>query len=88
MQESANEQARLKADGWSINYVAPQVKPEEKNWYAISGIMPDGRHYYFRRWHTHNDLVSIEFRYRPESKTLYDKIIADMTLGGLQINDL
>jgi TIR domain len=88
MQESANEQARLKADGWSINYVAPQVKPEEKNWYAISGMMPDGRHYYFRRWHTHNDLVSIEFRYRPESKTLYDKIIADMTLGGLQINDL
>jgi hypothetical protein len=86
--ESADEQAKLKAEGWSINYVAPQVNPEAKNWYVITGIMPDGKHYYFRRWYTHGDVVSIEFRYRPELKTLYDKIIVDMTLRGLQINDL
>jgi TIR domain len=88
MLESADEQAKLKAKGWSINYVAPQVNPEAKNWYIVSGMMPDGKHYYFRRWYTHSDVVSIEFRYGPELKTLYDKIIADMTLPGLQINDL
>ena len=49
--------------------------------------MPDGRNYYFRRWYSSGDVVSIEFRYRAEFKALYDKIIEDMTLKGIRISD-
>jgi TIR domain len=84
---SAEEQANLKEQGWTINYVAPQFSPEQRNWYVISGLMPNGWNYYFRRWYTNVDVVSIEFRYPPEVKVLYDKIIEDMTLRGIHFND-
>jgi hypothetical protein len=84
---SAEEQTKLKEQGWLINYVAPQVNPEQKNWYVVSGLMPNGWNYYFRRWYTKGDVVSIEFRYRPEFKALYDKIIEDMTLRGIRFDD-
>jgi hypothetical protein len=87
MQGSAAEQERLAKLGWTINYVAPQVEPASKNWFVVSGMTRDGRHFYIRRWYTAGDVVSIEFNYAPEFKALYDKIIADMTLRGMWIED-
>jgi hypothetical protein len=87
IQSSALEQKAVLQAGHTINYVAPQVNPEKKNWYVISGKLADGRDYYFRRWHTSGDMVSIEFRTQPELKALYDKIIPDMTLGGIRIHE-
>jgi TIR domain len=85
---SAEEQRRLTNAGLVINYVAPQVSPEKKNWYVISGRHQDGKDHYLRRWYMAGDVVSVEYRVEPELKALYDKIIADMTLGGIKLRDL
>jgi hypothetical protein len=87
LQGSAEEQKSLKEKGWRITYIAPQVDPSSKNWYVIAGLTADGRHFYTRRWYTAGDVVSMEFNYAPEYKALYDKIIVDMTLRGIWIED-
>ena len=84
---SADEQALLKAAGHTITYVGPQVDPQTKNFYAISGLRQDGKIFYIRRWYMAHDMVSAEFVFPQESKILYDKIIVDMTIRSLQISE-
>jgi hypothetical protein len=87
LKASTEEQNKLLGAGYSITYTAPQVKPAQQNWYVISGFGPDGRRYYLRRWYFADRVVSIEFHYQPDIKPMYDKIIPDMTLKGINIYD-
>jgi hypothetical protein len=84
-QASADEQEALKREGNAINYVAPQIDPEKKDFYVVTGIRPDGKTFYFRRWYTVDDVVSAEYVYPPELIPLYHKVIYDMTVRSMQI---
>jgi hypothetical protein len=84
---SAEEQEVLRQEGNIINYVGPQIDPEKKNFYVVTGIRPDGRTFYFRRWYTVRDVVSVEYVYRPESIPLYDKVIVDMTIRSIRFDE-
>jgi len=84
---SAEEQQALGQDGYVLNYVGPQVEPETKNFYILSGLRKDGKTFYFRRWYTGRDVVSAEYVYPPESIPLYDKVIVDMTIRSMRIRN-
>ncbi len=85
VQGSKDEQQTLIRAGNKITYIGPQVEPEKKDFYALSGLQPDGKVFYIRRWYTSRDVVSAEFVFPQESKALYDRIIIDMTIRSLKI---
>jgi len=87
MQGSKDEQQALIKAGNRITYIGPQVEPEKKDFYALSGLQPDGKIFYIRRWYTKWDVVSFEFIFPQDSKSLYDRIIIDMTIRGLKIGE-
>jgi hypothetical protein len=49
------------------------------NWYIVTGSKPDGSEYFYGRWYTAKDVVSIEFEYPRERLEIHNKIIEDMT---------
>jgi TIR domain-containing protein len=87
VQGSKDEQQALIKAGNRITYIGPQVEPAKKDFYALSGLQPDGKIFYVRRWYTKWDVVSAEFVFPQESKSLYDRIIIDMTIRGFKIGE-
>jgi hypothetical protein len=87
VQGSKDEQAALIKAGDKITYIGPQNEPEKKDFYVLSGLRPDGKIFYIRRWYTNWDVVSAEFAFPQESKALYDRIIIDMTIRGFKIGE-
>jgi hypothetical protein len=85
VQGSKDEQQALISAGNRITYVGPQVEPDKKNFYALSGLLPDRKIFYIRRWYTNWDLVSAEFVFPQDSKIYYDRIIIDMTIRSFKI---
>jgi hypothetical protein len=85
LQGSKDEQLALIGAGDRITYIGPQNEPEKKDFYVLSGLRPDGKIFYVRRWYTKWDVVSAEFAFPQESKSLYDQIIIDMTIRGFKI---
>jgi hypothetical protein len=86
-QGSRDEQQALIKAGYRITYIGPQVEPEKKDFYALSGLQPDGKIFYIRRWYTSWDVVSAEFVFPQDSKSLYDRIIIDMTIRSFKIGE-
>lgn len=76
------EYQRLKEEGFTVNYLGPSNEANWSDWYVISGIAKDGDEFYYRRWYTDKDVVSIEFKYAAEKIGLYNDAISAMTLGG------
>jgi hypothetical protein len=72
------EEKKLRELGYSINYLGPREEANWSNWYIVSGTKPDGTEYYYKRWYTNKDVVSIDFDYPKELIPLYDKIIEVM----------
>lgn len=87
MQGSKDEQQALIKAGNRITYIGPQVEPEKKDFYTLSGLQPDGKIFYIRRWYTNWDVVSAEFVFPQDSKSLYDRVIIDMTIRGFKIGE-
>lgn len=75
-----DEKASLEALGHKINYVGPSNNSKWSNWFVLSGLKPNGNEFYYRRWYTNTDIVSVEFEYRQSDMELYNKIIEEMTL--------
>src|SRR5689334_3439214 len=74
------EAQKLRALGYHINYLGPHVETNWSNWYVITGSKPDGLEFYYRRWYTSNEVVSIEYEYLQDRRRLYNRVIEDMTL--------
>ena len=87
VQGSKDEQQALVKAGYKINHAGPQDEPEKKDFYLLTGWQPDGKIFYVRRWYTNWDVVSAEFVYPEDLKTLYDPIIIDMTIRGFKIGE-
>jgi TIR domain len=87
VQGSKDEQQALIKAGDRITYIGPQVEPEKKDFYALSGLQPDGKIFYIRRWYTNRDVVSAEFVFPQDSKSLYDRTIIDMTIRSFKIGE-
>jgi hypothetical protein len=73
------EEKRVHDLGYSVNYLGPREEENWSNWYIVTGTKPDGSEYYYKRWYTVKDVVSIEFDYPRARLELYNKIIGDMT---------
>jgi hypothetical protein len=73
------ERQALEAMGYNINYAGPTIEANWKDWYILSGRKPDGREFYYRRWYTSKDVLSIEFDYPLSKYSLYNELIAIMT---------
>jgi hypothetical protein len=74
------EEKKVRDLGYSVNYLGPREEANWSDWYIVTGTKPDGSEYFYKRWYTHKDVVSIEFDYPQERLEVYNKIIADMTL--------
>lgn len=75
-----NERNYLEASGHKINYAGPSNESSWSNWFILSGSKPNGNEFYYRRWYTRYDVVSMEFEYQREDVETYNKIIEEMTL--------
>jgi hypothetical protein len=73
------EEKKVRDLGYSVNYLGPREEAKWSNWYIVTGSKPDGSEYFYRRWYTAKDVVSIEFEYPRERLEIYNKIIEDMT---------
>jgi hypothetical protein len=87
VQGSKEEQQALVMAGNRVTHVGPQAEPDKKDSYLLTGLQPDGKIFYIRRWYTNWDVVSAEFVYPQDSKSLYDPIIIDMTIRGFKISE-
>jgi len=76
------ESEKLASEGDQANYLGPVNESNWSNWYVISGRKSNGDEFYYRRWYTDKDVVSIEFEYSPEKIGLYNDAIGAMTLDG------
>ena len=74
------EVRNLEADGAAVNYLGPSKESNWSDWYVISGIRANKNEFYYRRWYTDKEVVSIEFDYAPEKIDLYNGAIPAMTL--------
>jgi hypothetical protein len=63
--------------GYTFNY-----DPKGEDWYILSGEKPNGDEFYYRRWYTSKDVVSIEFDYPKAVLNVYHDVIEAMTLKG------
>ncbi len=72
----------LKEKGAVANYLGPSKDSNWSDWYVISGITAEGKEFYFRRWFTDKDVVSVEFEYTADKIGLYNDVIGAMTTGG------
>jgi len=73
------EEKRVRELGYTVNYLGPREETNWSNWYIVTGTKPDGSEYFYKRWYTVKDVVSMEFDYPREQLKLFDKIIGDMT---------
>jgi hypothetical protein len=71
------EREKLAGYGYTFNY-----DPKGEDWYILSGEKPNGDEFYYRRWYTSKDVVSIEFDYPKAVLTVYHDVIEAMTLKG------
>lgn len=72
-----NEVEELKRNDATLTYIAPEEEHRWSNWYVISGLS-HGNIFYYRRWHTEDSVVSIEFYYPAEMKPKFDPWIPKM----------
>lgn len=74
------EREELEEKGYTFNYIGPRKDKNWSNWYILTGLSPNDDEYFYKRWYTDKDVVSIEFNY-PKSKIgLYNDVIPAMTL--------
>ncbi len=83
--EREDKTAELQQKGFELNYVAPRKEADWSNWYVLSGVMPDGREFYYKRWHIDSDFVSFEFEYPQSKLDIYHTIIEDLMSKRLNI---
>ena len=76
-----DEARALEAGGAVVNYLGPSKESNWRDWYVISGIGANRNEFYYRRWYTDRDVVSIEFDYAPEKIDRYNEVIPAMTQG-------
>ncbi len=76
------EKEALEQQGYNFNYIGPSKEKNWKDWYILTGEKPNGHEFYYRRWYTDKDVVSIEFDYPKEKVGAYNEIIGAMTLDG------
>jgi TIR domain len=74
------EREALMGQGYTINYAGPSNPSNWEDWYILSGEKPNGNEFYYRRWYTEKDVVSIEFDYSKAMVGFYDDAIGAMTL--------
>jgi len=72
-----NEVDELKRNNFVPTLLAPVKEGNWSNWYVISGLS-GGNIFYYRRWHTEDSVVSIEFFYPAAMKTKFDPWITKM----------
>ncbi len=75
------ERVSLETQGYKINYAGPSNPSNWKDWYILSGEKPNGDEFYYRRWYTDRDVVSIQFEYPKSEMRVYDDAIETMTLN-------
>ena len=73
-----NEVDELKRNNSTPTYIAPEKEQNWSNWYVISGLSR-GNVFYYRRWHTEDSVVSIEFFFPADMKPKFDPWIPNMT---------
>jgi hypothetical protein len=72
------EEKRLRREGYVPNHLKPEEGDQWGNFYVITGWKPDQDIFYYKRWFTGRDIVSLEFDYSAKDKRQYDTIIPDM----------
>jgi TIR domain len=73
-----NEVDELKRNDFTPTYIAPEKEQNWSNWYVISGLS-HGNVFYYRRWHTDDSVVSMEFFFPADMKPRFDPWIPKMT---------
>lgn len=77
------EQGLLASKGCRMTYIAPEMEKHWSNWFVLSGLGPDGKRFYIRRWYTDRGMVSFEYRFDSSRMPIYNHVIEEMTLHGL-----
>jgi hypothetical protein len=79
IQEAREDERRaLLEKGFRPNHFWPEDGQEWTDFYVITGRKPNNDEFYYKRWFTKGDVVSIEFDYTHEKLDQYHKIIPAM----------
>jgi hypothetical protein len=81
------EESLLRSRGCRCTYIAPQKEENWSNWYVLSGIGPDGKRFYCRRWYTDRGMISFEFNFDGARIPIYNHVITEMTINRLTFDD-
>jgi hypothetical protein len=80
------EERKLRELGFDPNHFKPEEGEPWGDFYVITGWKPGMDIFYYKRWFTERDIVSIEFDYAAAHKRQYDKIIPDMVKERFQFD--
>lgn len=75
------ERELLESNGCRITYFGPQMEKNWGDWYVLSGIGPDGRRFYVRRWYKDRGTISFEFSFSGERIPIFNSVIHEMTIN-------
>jgi hypothetical protein len=75
------ETLALDQRGYRHNHLGPPPGKPWSNWYVITGRKGqegNSDHFYYKRWYTNHDVVSLEFDYSNEKRATYNGVISTM----------
>ena len=77
-----DERRDLISRGFHVNFSYPQPGEAWSNWYMLTGHNRlTLEEFYYKRWFTERDVVSIEYNYKKERVRTYNEIIKHMVYG-------